>query len=108
MTAHASVQNETGTVAGSSEKYLTFSLGQEQYGVEILNVKEINGLIEITKVPRTPDFIRGIINLRGKVIPVIDLRNKFGMEKIEDTDQTCIVVVEIPFQQTSIQRRPSI
>ena len=59
-----------------TEKFLTFNLGDEQYGVEILKVKEINGLMEITNVPRTPDFVRGVINLRGKVIPVIDLRNK--------------------------------
>lgn len=76
-------------------KYLTFVLGAEEYGLEILKVREIIGLQTITVVPRMPDFIRGIINLRGKVIPVIDLRLKFEMESIEDTEQTCIIVLEL-------------
>ncbi len=103
MAAQVIEQNETEIISGGSEKYLTFNLGGEQYGVEILKVKEINKLIEVTKVPRTPDFVRGVINLRGKVIPVINLRNKFGMEETEDTDQTCTIVVEISFQQTFVQ-----
>ncbi len=91
-------------VAGSSAdgrdgqpggKYLTFVLGQEEYGVEILKVREIIGMMDITSVPRTPDFVRGVINLRGKVIPVIDLRLKFGMEAAEATEQTCIIVVNV-------------
>lgn len=86
-----------------TEKYLTFNLGGEQYGLEILKVREIIGLMDITKVPRTPTFVRGVINLRGKVIPVIDLRNKFGMEKIEDTDQTCIIVVDLLLESTHLQ-----
>ena len=90
-------------VAGASEKYLTFNLSDEQYGVEILKVREIIGLMEITKVPRTPDFVRGVINLRGKVIPVIDLRTKFGMDNVQDTDQTCIVVVDIEQAANAIQ-----
>lgn len=76
-------------------KYLTFALGQEIYALEILMVREIIGLMEITKVPRMPDFVRGVINLRGKVIPVIDLRCKFGMEQIEETKETCIIVVDL-------------
>ena len=76
-------------------KYLTFRLAQEEYGLEILKVREIIGLMGITKVPRTPHFIRGVINLRGKVIPVLDLRSKFEMEVIADTEETCIIVVEI-------------
>jgi len=83
-----------------SEKYLTFCLENEDYGVEILKVKEIIGIMEITKVPRTPEFVRGVVNLRGKVIPIIDLRRKFGMDEKEDTEQTCIIVVEI-FQKES-------
>jgi len=81
---------------GSREgKYLTFALGGEEYGIGILKVKEIIGLMAITPVPRTPAHMRGVINLRGKVIPVVDLRLKFGMERGESTDRTCIVVVEI-------------
>jgi purine-binding chemotaxis protein CheW len=87
---------------GRSEKYLTFNLGGEQYGLEILKVREIIGIMDITRVPRTPEFIRGVINLRGKVIPVIDLRNKFGMETINDTEQTCIIVVDMQFENSSL------
>jgi purine-binding chemotaxis protein CheW len=76
-------------------KYLTFALHHEEYGIEILKVKEIIGVMKITDVPQTPDFVKGIINLRGKVIPVIDLRSRFGMEAIEADEKTCIVVVEI-------------
>ncbi|MCP4716859.1 MAG: purine-binding chemotaxis protein CheW, partial [Deltaproteobacteria bacterium] len=103
MTAPEYAQIETGALVGSSEKYLTFNLGQEQYGVEILKVKEIIGLMEITKVPRTPDFVCGVINLRGKVIPIIKLRNKFDLKDIASTEQTCVIVVEINFQNSSLQ-----
>ncbi|RJQ60901.1 MAG: purine-binding chemotaxis protein CheW [Desulfobacteraceae bacterium] len=76
-------------------KYLTFTLAGEEYGTAILKVKEIIGMMPITPVPQTPGHIKGVINLRGKVIPVSDLRLKFGMEAIEYTDRTCIIVVEI-------------
>ncbi|MFP4163679.1 MAG: chemotaxis protein CheW [Chitinispirillaceae bacterium] len=76
-------------------KYLTFKLADEGYGLEILKVQEIIGMMSITRMPRTPDFVRGVINLRGKVIPVIDLRLKFGFEAKEDTDRTCIIVVQV-------------
>lgn len=76
-------------------KYLTFSLAGEEYGIGILKIKEIIGMLSITTVPQTPDFVKGVINLRGKVIPVIDLRLRFGMEPMEYTDRTCTVVVEI-------------
>ncbi|MDA8308070.1 MAG: chemotaxis protein CheW [Deltaproteobacteria bacterium] len=76
-------------------KYLTFSLGEEEYGIGILKVKEIIGMMRITPVPQAPDFIKGVINLRGKVIPVIDLRLRFGMNETGYTERTCIVVVEI-------------
>jgi purine-binding chemotaxis protein CheW len=75
-------------------KYLTFFLQEEEYGLEILKVHEIIGMMPITPVPRTPDFIRGVINLRGKIIPTLDLRLKFGMAETETTDQTCIIVVQ--------------
>jgi len=76
-------------------KYLTFRLAQEEYGLEILKVQEIIQLQAITRVPRTPPYVRGVINLRGKVIPVVDLRAKFGIEPAEDTERTCIIVVQI-------------
>ncbi len=75
-------------------KYLTFALGPEEYGLEILKVREIIGYMDITAVPQTPFYIKGVINLRGQVIPVVDLRAKFGMETTDVTDQTCIIVVE--------------
>ena len=75
-------------------KYLTFALGPEEYGLEILKVREIIGYMEITAVPQTPAHVKGVINLRGQVIPVIDLRAKFGMETAEVTEETCIIVVE--------------
>jgi len=76
-------------------KYLTFALGAEEYGLEILKVREIIGYMDVTAVPRTPPHVKGVINLRGQVIPVVDLRLKFGMPEAEVTDQTCIIVVEI-------------
>ena len=76
-------------------KYLTFKLSGEEYGLEILRVTTIIGLMEITAVPQTPAYMRGVINLRGKVIPVVDMRAKFGMEATEDTNETCIIVVDV-------------
>lgn len=76
-------------------KYLTFYLAEEEYAVEILKVQEIIQMQSVTKVPKVPGFVRGIINLRGKVIPIVELRVKFGMEPVEDTDKTAIVVIKI-------------
>ena len=76
-------------------KYLTFTLGSEEYGLEILKVREIIGYMEITAVPQTPHYVKGVVNLRGQVIPVIDLRSKFGMETAEITEESCIIVVEV-------------
>lgn len=87
-------------MAENDQKLLTFSLGSEGYGVSILKVKEIIGMMEITPVPKTPDFIKGVINLRGKIIPVMDLRTKFGMEAQEYDERTCIVVVEVLMKGT--------
>ena len=86
------VAEATSQLAG---KYLTFVLAEENYGIEILKVREIMGLMDITSVPRTPDFVKGVINLRGKVIPVIDLRLKFAMSEVEHTEETCIIVVSV-------------
>ena len=76
-------------------KYLTFKLAAEEYGLEILKVQEIIKMMTIIKVPRTPEFVRGVINLRGKVIPVIDLRMKFGMPNQDTTEKTCVIVVQL-------------
>ncbi|MCP3875378.1 MAG: purine-binding chemotaxis protein CheW [Desulfobacteraceae bacterium] len=83
-------------------KYLTFTLAEEEYGVGILKVKEIIGMMPITSVPRTPEFVKGVINLRGKVIPVMDLRLKFDMGEIPYTDRTCIIVVEIDSESGTV------
>ncbi len=79
-------------------KYLTFRLGDEDFGLEILKVQEIIGMQEITAIPRMPPAVKGVINLRGKVIPVIDLRLKFGMEEAETSHKTCIIMVQISRQ----------
>jgi purine-binding chemotaxis protein CheW len=83
-------------------KFLTFTLENEEYGISILTVKEIIGMMSITSVPRAPDFVKGVVNLRGKVIPVIDLRLKFSMGEIPYTDRTCIIVVEINLDESTI------
>jgi len=93
MEAVATLEN----VANKEGKFLTFELGSEEYGVEILKVKEIIGIMNITTVPQTPDYMKGVINLRGKVIPVIDLRLKFSMEEEAHTQETCIIVVEVNY-----------
>jgi purine-binding chemotaxis protein CheW len=90
-------------VAGREEKYLTFSLAEEEYGIGILKIKEIIGMMPITTVPQTPEFVKGVINLRGKVIPVIDLRLRFGMDSIDYTERTCIIVVEIDGSAGTVQ-----
>jgi purine-binding chemotaxis protein CheW len=92
--AAARIDGDVAALTQLGGKYMTFQLAREVYGLEILAVREIIGLMEITRVPRTPDFIRGVINLRGKVIPVVDLRTKFGMEPVEATEQTVIIVVQ--------------
>jgi purine-binding chemotaxis protein CheW len=76
-------------------KYLTFSLGHEYYGIEVLKVREIIRMLDITAVPQMPHYVKGVMNLRGKVIPVIDLRLKFQLERAETTERTCTVVVQI-------------
>lgn len=80
---------------GNHEKFLTFRLGKEEYGFPILVVREIIGIIDVTPLPQTPAYVKGVINLRGKIIPVIELRLKFGLPAVAYTPQTCIVVVEV-------------
>ncbi len=85
----------TNAIVDKEGKYLTFSLDNEEYGIGILKIKEIIGMMPITSVPQTPAFVKGVINLRGKVIPVVDLRLRFGMEEMAYSERTCIIVVEI-------------
>ena len=98
-TAERNVADAAKTRSG---KYLTFGLAKESYGLEILTVREIIGVMDITAVPRTPAFIKGVINLRGKVIPVVDLRLKFGMAEAERTEETCIIVVQVGHVEVGI------
>ena len=86
---------ETEDLSALAGKYLTFQLEHEEFGLEIRKVREIIGHMKITPVPQAPDYVKGMINLRGGVIPIIDLRLRFGMEEAEITEQTCIIVTEI-------------
>ena len=93
--AAESTVSASGNVSGLAGKYLTFFLGGETYGIPVLKVREIISMLPITQVPQVPAYMKGVINLRGKVIPVVDLRAKFSIPEIEPTSSTCIVVVQI-------------
>jgi len=98
MSSSASLAETRGSAATGATragKYLTFRLAAEEYGLKILKVREIIGLMPITKMPEAPSYVRGIINLRGRVIPVLELRARFGMESISDNEETCIIVVDL-------------
>jgi purine-binding chemotaxis protein CheW len=103
MAELAKTMDQTVKVMADKEgKYLTFGLADEEYGIGILKIKEIIGMMSITSVPQSPDFVKGVINLRGQVIPVVDLRLRFGIEKADYTERTCIIVVEILGQSGTI------
>lgn len=87
--------SEAVTEKSAAGKYLTFALAREEYGVPVLKVREIIKMMDITGVPQVPEHVKGVINLRGKVIPIVDLRLKFGLPSAEYTDRTCIIVVEV-------------
>jgi purine-binding chemotaxis protein CheW len=95
-------ENPMAGIPAKEGKYLTFSLAGEEYGIGILKVKEIIGMMNITPVPQTPAFVKGVINLRGKVIPVVDLRLRFALEAAAYTERTCIIVVEVAGANGSI------
>jgi len=92
-------QPDTGSTALSTDsrsgKYLTFRLAREEFAIQVLRVREIMGMQDITAVPQTPHYMKGVINLRGKIVPVIDLRLKFGFPEVEATSATCIIVVQL-------------
>ena len=85
-----------------TNQYLTFTLGEEKYAIDVSKVKEVLELVSITRVPKTPEFMKGVINLRGSVVPVIDLRLKFDLDELEDTVDTCIIVLEIKLEDETI------
>jgi len=103
MTDTGTMDQAVKAMVNREGKYLTFSLAEEEYGIGILKVKEIIGMMAITTVPQTPDYMKGVINLRGKVIPIVDLRLKFSMEAIAYTERTCIIVVEVTGNNQKIQ-----
>ena len=94
MTTETKERN-TKPIQALAGKHLTFNLQRESYGIDVLKVREIIQLTAITAVPRMPDYVKGVINLRGKIIPVIDLRVRFGFDGVKDTDLTCIIVVQV-------------
>ncbi|MGE4295250.1 MAG: chemotaxis protein CheW [Campylobacterales bacterium] len=89
------MQNAEHAAAGSNERFLTFYLGEEAYGVSIMAVKEIIALMKTTRVPKSPPYLRGVMNLRGIIIPVVDMRTRFGMAPVEATMHTAIIIVRI-------------
>lgn len=93
--ATMTVAENTAKTEVRAGKYLTFGLGKEEFAIQVLRVREIMGVQDITQVPQTPPYVKGVINLRGKVIPVVDLRLKFAMPEQEYTARTCIIVVQI-------------
>ena len=86
----------------SSQQYVTFSLGEELFGVEVTRTREILSLTPVTKVPQTPDYLLGVINLRGQVVPVVDMRLKLGLKANAETEETCIIVVEVQIDNEPI------
>ncbi|HBD08832.1 MAG TPA: chemotaxis protein CheW [Syntrophobacteraceae bacterium] len=103
MGAAASLEIQEHVLKGKEGKYLTFALSEEEYGVEILKIREIIGMMDVTTVPQMPHYVKGVINLRGKVIPVIDLRLRFGLDSKAYDDRTCIIVAEVRSDNTSVQ-----
>ena len=96
-------KNPTAASDERAGKYLVFHLGKEEFGIRVLKVREIMGVQDITAVPQTPGHVKGVINLRGKVVPVVDLRLKFGLPEIEYTQRTCIIVVQVQADSYTMQ-----
>ena len=101
ITDRNTTQSNSAAKGANENKFLSFCLGSEHYGVEILRVREIIGLLAITPLPQTPGYVKGVMNLRGRIIPVIDLRLRFGLPSTEATKETCIIVLETSEQDGS-------
>jgi purine-binding chemotaxis protein CheW len=101
--AAESLDKQEHVLKGKEGKYLTFTLAEEEYGIEILKIREIIGVMDVTTVPQMPHFVKGVINLRGKVIPVIDLRLRFGLESKLYDERTCIIVTEVRSHNGNVQ-----
>ena len=102
MKSMLSVDAGTRAAAAEGGKYLTFLLGAEEYGLPVLKVREIIKVMDITRVPQVPAHVLGVINLRGKVIPVIDLRRKFGLADQEHDERTCVIVADVQLSSTKV------
>lgn len=102
LSQETAIREDQGRKTRREGKYLTFTLAGEDYGLVIVKVKEIIGMMTVTSVPLTPAWVKGVINLRGKVIPVTDLRLKFNMEAMDYTDRTCIIVMEIQSAENTL------
>ncbi len=103
MGAAAHMEKQEHALKGKEGKFLTFTLSEEEYGIEILKIREIIGMMDVTTVPQMPHFVKGVINLRGKVIPVIDLRLRFGLDSKAYDDRTCIIVAEVRSHDGNVQ-----
>lgn len=97
------IDQAVGAAKDRDGKYLTFSLADEDYGIGIRKIKEIIGMQPITSIPQTPEYVKGVINLRGTIVPVLDLRRRFSIEPGEYTERTCIVVVEVDHEKGKVQ-----
>ena len=95
MSSAKSTASKDKSASATSEQYLTFMLAGEEYGVDILRVQEIKGWDKVTRIPRTPDYVLGVINLRGAVVPIVDLRRRFGLETIAFGPTTVIIVMRV-------------
>ena len=102
MTTAVAEPQATPSVASRGGKYLTFFFAEEEYGIEILRVREIIGLMPITEVPRTPHCVRGVVNLRGKVVPIIELRLRLDLPSVEPTEETCVIVVQADHEMVGL------
>ena len=102
MTMTLPTQSAPAASDARAGKYLTFQLANEEFGIRVLKVREIMGIQEITAVPQTPAHIKGVINLRGKVVPVVDLRLKFSLPAAEYTQRTCIIVTQVQGESASV------
>ncbi len=100
MTTTDEIKKQRGT---GGNKYLTFDLANELYGIDILKIREIIGTLVITPIPQAPAAVMGVINLRGKIIPVVDLRQRLGFSPVEQTERTCIIVIDLASQQVTKQ-----
>ncbi|TLU72450.1 chemotaxis protein CheW [Lichenicoccus roseus] len=101
-TGHRGASNAPEAAAGNSSQFITFTLAEQEYGVDIMAIREIKGWIETTSIPHAPDFIRGVINLRGIIVPIMDLRARFGMALTEPTAMHVVIIITLGTRTTGL------